>query len=109
MSSASRPSASVVKPTRSANRIETRRSSAIGAALAVPAVRKAGWAVADGVAAATAPTTSGVAHSPQNFEVEAFAAPQDGQTAANRVAHSPQNLRPASFSVPQLEQINQGS
>ena len=64
---------------------------------------------ADALGAATALTTNGVAHSPQNLEVGAFAAPQDGQTAANRVAHSPQNLRPASFSVPQLEQIKQPS
>jgi hypothetical protein len=53
------------------------------------------------------PGTSGAAHSPQNFAVVEFGAPQAGQTAARRVAHSLQNLRPAPFSVPQFEQITE--
>jgi len=55
-----------------------------------------------------APAASAVAHSPQNFAVAAFSAPQLGQTSARRLAHSLQNLRPASFSVPQFEQTTQG-
>ncbi len=101
MSSASRPSASVVNPTRSAKRMETSRRSATGASAEVEGP---GWkgAVVEG----RGPATSGVAHSPQNFAVAEFVVPQAGQTAARRPPHSPQNLRPASFSVPQLEQIN---
>ena len=78
------------------------------AELDVPETGRVGATMAGAApTAATAPATSGVAHSPQNLEVAAFVAPHVGQTAANRVAHSPQNLRPASFSVPQLEQITQ--
>ena len=56
-----------------------------------------------------APAASGVAHSPQNFAVGAFAAPQAGQRRRVGAAHSTQNLRPASFSVPQFEQITRRS
>ena len=44
---------------------------------------------------------SGVPHSPQNFTVGPFAAPQDGQGCASGDPHSPQNFRPASLAVPQ--------
>jgi len=50
-------------------------------------------------------TTSGAAHSPQNFSPGRLAAPHDGQAAASGAAHSEQNFRPGRFSVPQFEQI----
>ena len=99
MSSASRPSASVVKPTRSAKRIVTSRRSATGAELVGP-----GRTVVAGED--VAPATRGFAHSPQNFAVGRLAVPQAGHTCVSRAAHSMQNLVPAGFSVPQLEQTN---
>ena len=103
MSSASLPSARVVKPTRSAKSTETRRRSAIGAA----AARDGAWgdAAAADVATVAGTAVNGVAHSPQNFVVGGFVDPQLGQTEASFDPHSPQNLRPASFSAPQLGQV----
>src|SRR5580704_14683834 len=68
-SSASRDSASVVNPTRSANRTDTSRRSATGA----------DWVVAgSGAAAADTPglgaPASAVPHSPQNFRPDGFCA-----------------------------------
>jgi hypothetical protein len=111
VSSASRPSARVVKPTRSAKRIETSRRSATGASADVPAVAPEGVgpAARKAALAAVTPATSGVAHSPQNFDVVEFDAPHDGQIAASALPHSPQNLRPASLVNPQLLQTTHGS
>ena len=67
------------------------------------------YAPAEAALAAVTPATSGVAHSPQNFDVGLFDAPQDGQVAARAPPHSPQNLRPASFVNPQLLQTTHGS
>ena len=80
-----------MKPTRSANRTETSRRSA------------AGPMSAGVVDAAKAP--SALPHSPQNFMVGGFAAPQLGQVCASALPHSPQNFRPASFSEPQDEHL----
>jgi hypothetical protein len=111
VSSASRPSASVVKPTRSAKRIETSRRSATGALVEVAAeeIEDVELALEDAALAAVTPATSGVAHSPQNFDVDEFVAPHDGQIAASALPHSPQNLRPASLVNPQLLQTTHGS
>ena len=66
-------------------------------------------APAEAALAAVAPATSGVAHSPQNFDVGEFDAPHDGQMAASALPHSPQNFRPASLVNPQLLQTTHGS
>ena len=84
--------------------MDTSRRSATGAGCADDAPRF-GCAEPKGVS----PATSGVAHSPQNFDAAPLAAPHVGQIAASRVAHSPQNFRPASFSVPQFEQTTPAS
>src|SRR5581483_1711770 len=83
-SSASRDSESVVKPTRSAKRTETRRRSAA--------------AVVTGAAA----PWSAAPHSPQNFSPPAIPAPQDGHACASAVPHSVQNFLPSWFSARQL-------
>ena len=88
MSSASRPSEAVVKPTRSAKRTVTSLRSA--------AVETAG----SGAGAAI----SGEPHSPQNFVPGAFAVPHDGQARERGLPHSPQNFRLCSFSSPQAGQ-----
>src|SRR6266542_803567 len=97
-SSASRLSERLVNPTRSAKRTDTSRRSAAGAA--------EGWGWALGTTSDGAVAARGDPHSPQNFTVVGFGAPQFAQTRASGVPHSPQNLRPGSFSVPQAEQIN---
>ena len=93
MSSASRPSDRVVNPTRSANRTDTSRRSATGAADA---------RALDSVVAAD--ELRAAAQLPQNFSPGSFDAPQDGHETASGAAHSEQNLRPLLFSVPQFEQ-----
>jgi hypothetical protein len=87
-----------VNPTRSANRIDTKRRSAVGGA--IPEV---GAGVA--VAAVATPPARTVPHSPQNFAAASFDVPQLGQARARGEPHSRQNLRPGSFSVEQFEQI----
>jgi hypothetical protein len=85
-----------VKPTRSANRIETSRRSATDAGCAAPtAVR-----VATGRSAA-----SDEPHSPQNFCPGGFVAPHEEQIAASAVPHSPQKFCVAGFSAPQFEHV----
>ena len=92
MSSASRPSEADVKPTRSANRTETSRRSATGAAvLSGPAMRGC-------------PELSDAPHSPQNFAVGGFAVSHAGQASVSAVPHSPQNFLPTSFSALQALQ-----
>src|SRR5579872_5165837 len=86
-SSASRPSESVVKPTRSAKSTDTRRRSAAAAGRA-------------GAASAA----RGLPHSPQKRAPGSFGEPQAGQARASGAPHSPQNLRPSAFSVPQEAQ-----
>src|SRR3954454_24596958 len=103
VSSASRLSARVVNPTRSANRIETRRRSATGAATA-----GVGWGTRGAATDARGPTND-VAHSPQNLTVGSFPAPHFGHTTTRGEAHSPQNLRPAVLGAPQFEQITTAS
>ena len=88
MSSASRASEAVVKPTRSAKRTETSRRSAAGAS-------------ATGLCSSR---TSASPHSPQNFVPAALGVPHAGQAIASEAPHSPQNFRPASFSEPQAAQ-----
>jgi hypothetical protein len=95
-SSASRCSESVVKPTRSANRTDTRRRSVAGP---VPL-----GATAAGGASGRASALRGEPHSPQNLLSGVFGAEHDGQTSASGAPHSLQNFRPRSFSVPQLGQ-----
>ena len=83
-SSASRPSASVVKPTRSANRTETSRRSATG---------RAGRARAGGSATARRRRAAALGgpvaqssrepHSPQKPRGRALTSPHDGQIAAS--------------------------
>ena len=75
-----------------------------------------GGCISDGCAraetaggAAAAPSTSGVAHSPQKRMPGSLAAPQAGQGIASNAAQPPQNLRPGRFSVPQFEQTMCGS
>ena len=82
-----------MKPTRSANRIETRRRSAVGAS-GLPA------------AAAAPGLRRSVPHSPQNLTPGAFDVPHDGHADARAVPHSPQNFLPGSFVVPQTGQSN---
>src|SRR4051812_19174868 len=91
--SASRDSERVVKPTRSANRIDTRRRSAVG----VPGSPGAGVAPA---------LRRSVPHSPQNLTPGALDVPHVGQAVASGVPHSPQNFLPGSFVVPQTGQSN---
>jgi len=95
-SSGSRDSERVVNPTRSANRTDTRRRSAIAGSRAT-ARRDAG--------ADVGPPPRGVPHSPQNRSSTSFAAPQFGQASASAFPQAEQNFRPGRFSVPQLEQI----
>ena len=84
VSSASRSSASVVKPTRSANRIDTSRRSAMGAGSG----REVGWPLERML-----PSTCRRAASWQNFAPAGSAAPQLRQPTARAVPHSRQNLR----------------
>jgi hypothetical protein len=46
-----------------------------------------------------------VPHSPQNFTVGAFDAPQLGHAAASGEPHSPQNFLVGSFAEPQTPQF----
>src|SRR3954447_15252921 len=87
----------VVKPTRSANRTETRRRSATGTSVL------AGFAV---VVAAAAPSC--VPQSPQKRWPGGLTAPQLGHAASSEVPQLPQNRLPVGFSVPQLGQVNAG-
>jgi hypothetical protein len=84
VSSASRPSDALVKPTRSAKSTETSRRSATGGA-------------AVGTDRVGAGAASAVPHSPQNFTPGAFGDPQFAHATASGVPHSPQNFLPASF------------
>src|SRR5438552_10746806 len=99
-SSASRDSESVVNPTRSANRIDTRRRSALGRSRGVAAriVAVTGAAAPAGLSATGAP------HSSQNLAPEATGWPL-GQTAASPAPQLLQNLASVRFSVPQFAQI----
>jgi hypothetical protein len=83
-----------VKPTRSANRTETRRRSADGVGAAAGVAIAVGWATG----------LRGVPHSPQNLSRGAFGVPQFGQGLAKGLPHSPQNFRSGSFSVPHCGQ-----
>src|ERR1700720_264061 len=99
-SSASRDSASVVNPTRSANKTDTSRRSATGA----------DWVAAgSGAAAADTPglgaPASAVPHSPQNFCPRGFAVPHEEQPSASPAPHSPQNFWPDGLSAEHREQI----
>ena len=100
-SSGSRPSASGVDPTRSANSTVTRRRS-------VPWSGATGCPVPGCCAPEVVPgrscSASGRPHSPQNLSSGAFAVPQAGQVSASRWPHSLQNLRPGSLVVPQTAQ-----
>src|SRR5262245_38367040 len=95
-SSASRDSESVVNPTRSAKRTETRRRSAACFS------GTAGGGVA---AAGASATSSELPQSPQNRFPGGFEAPHDAQTDASAFPQSPQNRLPAGFSAPQLGQV----
>ena len=94
MSSASFRSASVVKPTRSRNRTDTKRRSVSGSV----------WSGVTGSGEA-AIEISDVPHSPQNFTPVGFAVPHEAQVTLRAVPHSPQNLRPSSLGVPQASQV----
>ena len=105
--SGSSPSLRAVKPTRSANRIETRRRSVTAgsaAGLLPCAADRAGVAMAPAAAVPT-PPTAGVPHSEQNLAPGRLTAPQAGQLVAKRVPHSEQNLAPTALEVPQLGQV----
>ena len=92
MSSASRCSDSVVKPTRSRNRTETSR-------------RSVDCVAGDRSEAASGTTVdSGAPHSPQNLAAGGLTVPQDGQARSNEEPHSMQNRRPASLVVPHAAQ-----
>jgi acyl-CoA thioesterase FadM len=91
-----------VKPTRSANRTLTWRSSDVGAAEGALAARGGSGDAATGVES----PPRAVPHSPQKRTVDGFGAPHAGHEAARRPPHWPQNFRFASFSVPQFAQIN---
>ncbi len=91
MSSASRPSEAVVKPTRSAKRTETSRRSATGSCFGVSTERAC--------ESATAP------HSEQNFAPAARGAEHDAHVRASVAPHSEQNFAPIAFSVPQAPQL----
>src|SRR3954471_13362425 len=108
VSSGSRPSARVVDPTRSANRIETRRRSATGA----PAI-PAGWSDAAPVGAAAvaadADAPTGVPQFEQNLAPGIVGVPHAVHVAANAVPHSEQNLAPTRFSLPQTEHCTLGA
>src|SRR5687767_8937218 len=81
--SASRPSESDVKPTRSANRTLTTRRSATGTELAAGSERGTAALTEPGPAAVAAPSRR-VPHSPQNRAFPAFAEPHDWQVATSR-------------------------
>ncbi len=97
--SASRPSAIVVNPTRSANSTVTKRRSATGAACAAPMAVASGVGPRDAAAAASS-LMSRVPHSPQKRAWGGLVDPHVGQAAASLEPHSWQNLRPASLTVP---------
>src|SRR5437867_2280140 len=99
-SSESRASEIVVNPTRSANKTETNRRSAVGATRAGEAT----WDVAE-LDAWPVPSARAEPHSPQNFSPGSFDAPQVGHPTASAEPHSAQNFRPARFSAPQDPQI----
>ena len=94
-----------MKPTRSANRIETSRRSAdvADATDVTPIAATAG--TASSLEAVEAPAPSGDAHSPQNESPGSYDAPQDGQVSARGAAHRTQNFRPGLLSAPQFEQL----
>src|SRR5207248_4922789 len=96
--SGSRLSDRGVKPTRSANSIETTRRSltgpGTGAALDPDAPVAAGAAVVP---------LSGEPHSEQNFP-DGAGAPQVGHVAANELPHSAQNFASGRLAAPQLPQ-----
>jgi len=100
VSSVSRPSASVVNPTRSANMMETRRRSATGAS-------GGGRFGGRFVAAAGGPAASDAPHSPQKLRVRGRSPRRTaGQPDTRRRPRFPAELcGSASFSVAQLEQI----
>ena len=108
--SGSRPSASAVNPTRSANRTETRRRSATGAARG-PGSGTDGCPGVEAAAASVAGDDEGIVtasvfpHSPQNRTPGPLGVPQLGHGTARRVPHSPQNLRPTSLDAPQAGQL----
>src|SRR5207247_8179164 len=85
-SSASWASEKGVNPTRSANRTETRRRSAVGGAAGE------GWSRV-------------VPHSPQKRAPGRFVAPQVGQGEVSGWPQVSQNLRPAGLSAPQFVQV----
>jgi hypothetical protein len=96
VSSASRPSASVVNPTRSAKRIDTNLSSAVAGSV----WGGTAWSRATlGIAAPRA-----APQSPQNRLPGSNGAPQVGQPVGREAPQSPQNRLPGGFSVPQLPQ-----
>src|ERR1700675_4740078 len=86
VSSGSRPSARVVKPTRSAKSTDTIRRSATGATGAAGAGGGGRGPATDVPAAAPA---SDVPHSPQNLPVGGFAAPHAGHVTARLVPQAP--------------------
>ena len=81
-SSGSRPSAWVVKPTRSVNSTDTIRRSAAGSSCGAGA-------------------SIGEPQAPQNRSSGSFAVPHAGHRASSGVPQLPQNRRPARFSAPQ--------
>src|SRR5688500_10619105 len=88
----------VVNPTRSANRMVTKRRSA---ALGVSDAWAAG-VVRAGVATAPAAVWPGSAcpHSAQNLGLPSYGVPQFGQAVVSARPHSPQNFWPAWVSDP---------
>ena len=105
--SASRPSASVVNDSRSANSTDTWRISR-------PAIGAPGTSAADAAPLADAggptvgvwaPGASGVPQPPQNLWPGGAGVPQDAQVTANAEPQEPQNLLLAAFSAPQAEQF----
>ena len=98
--SASRPSAIVVNPTRSANSTVTKRRSATGASIPAGALPTATPASGRLAAAAASSLRRRVPHSPQKRAWGGLLLPQVGHAAASLDPHSWQNLRPASLTVP---------
>src|SRR4051812_11154931 len=99
----SAPSASVVEPTTSAKRTDTRRRSRAAASdpdRSLPGVA-AGVA---GPVAGGAPGPIVAPHSPQKRSPASAAAPQTGHVGASATPHDRQNRPSARLSAPQLEQ-----